>query len=126
MSKYSSIAIDAITRIRQGTNPIDAWKSAAFDAFPSRPASREKNCPRCAFLGLIDQGLIRGIEPGNYTRSVDNKRYAIRAVELLRADPELAGQPEALWEEVQLRTQKQHNSQMDVVTALWRHGEIDQ
>ena len=124
MSKYSSIALDAISRIRQGANPTDAWKSAAFDAFPLNPASREKNCPRCTFLGLVDQGLLRGIEPGSYTRSVDNKRYAVQAVGLLRADPTLAGRPEELWAEVQLGMQKQHNSQMDVVTALWRHGDI--
>lgn len=126
MSKYSSIALDAISRIRQGANPTDAWKSAAFDAFPLNPASREKNCPRCTFLGLIDQGLIRGIEPGSYTRSLDNKRYAVLAVELLRVDPKLADHPEELWEEVQSGTQKQHNSQMNVVAALWRHGDIEQ
>jgi hypothetical protein len=124
MSKYSTVTLDAIKLVREGANPGDAWKSAASAVFVDSPSSRDKGCPRSTFLGLIDQSLVRGVTPGGYTRSVENKQYATEAVEQLRRSPKLADYPGELWEEVQAGVAKQHNYQMDVVTALWKNGDI--
>ncbi|MFF0913304.1 DUF6979 family protein [Brevibacillus sp. NPDC003359] len=43
--------------------------------------------PRWLTLELCEEGFVRGIEPGNYTKSLDNKTYALQAAELLVTDP---------------------------------------
>ena len=72
MSKYGTIAVCAAKKVREGNGlcPISAWKTSAEDSFPEQTASREKSCPRNAFWGLAEEGLIRGIPPGRYTRSI--------------------------------------------------------
>lgn len=93
--------------------------------FPHSDALQEKGCPRGAYLGLCEAGLVAGIPAGKYTRSRDNKRYALRAVELLVAEPSLAEtEPKDLWERVMDGESKAYNSQMDVVLALWHSGLI--
>ena len=34
---------------------------------------------RGAFLGLCEEGLVKGIPAGKYSASKDNKQYAVRA-----------------------------------------------
>ena len=102
MSKYGTIAVCAAKKVREGNGlcPISAGNTSAEDIFPEQKekASREKSCPRNAFFGLAEEGLIRGIPPGNYTRSIDNKGYALEAVELLQTSPDLSDNPTQLWE----------------------------
>ena len=126
MSKYGTIAVRAAKRVREenGLCPISAWKTSAEDIFPEQKASQEKGCPRNAFLGLAEEGLIRGVPPGRYTRSLDNKDYALEAVKLLRISPDLSDDPKQLWECVMHGRNKQHNGQMDVAIALWKNGDI--
>jgi hypothetical protein len=50
--------------------------------YPTSPTSRKKDCPRGAFLGLCEEGLVKGIPAGKYTASKDNKAYAVRAAAL--------------------------------------------
>ena len=96
--------------------------------FPNQGPSRDKGCPRNAFLGLAEDGLIVGVPSGQYTRSELNKRYATRAVGLLRQKRHLAkNTPSELWRLVmseECDRNKAHNNQMDVVTALWSAGNI--
>jgi hypothetical protein len=60
--------------------------------------------------------------------SEDNKRYAIKAVELLRNEPDLGqGTAGSLWNRVLKELKKEkvhHNQQMHVVLALWTRGLI--
>src|SRR3546814_12456110 len=69
---------------------------------------------RSAYLGLCAEGFVRGIERGNDTRSVLNKRYAVDAVKLLRSDPSLAKNTQTLWRRVVNGASKVENSQIDV------------
>ena len=124
MSKYGQTAVMAAEMAQHGTEPPAAWGAAAARVFPDSKSSREKGCPRCAFLGLASAGLIEGVAAGRYTESKDNQRYAIEAVEHLRRHPQLARQPGTLWTTVMNGVSKRHNSQMDVVTALWDAGKI--
>jgi hypothetical protein len=119
--KYGRAAVLAVELYRSGkaTSPQEAWEQAAAAIFPDSPSSRAKGCPKGAFLGLCSEGLIRGIGPGEYTTSRDNCSYAVRAVHVLEDDPSLAENKARLWSEVMDGEQKRHNSQMDVVTALW-------
>jgi hypothetical protein len=82
----------------------------------SKKSSQEKSCPRNAFLGLCEEGLIKGIPPGNYTAPNPNKGYAVKAVQIL-ADSKIKLSANQLW---QLTTGDSvtHNGQMHVVLAL--------
>jgi hypothetical protein len=91
--------------------------------YPTSAAARKKGCPRGAFLGLCEEGLVKGIPAGRYTTSRDNKAYAVRAVALLTEGTQLRS-TSALWRAVTNGAEKTHNSQMDIVLALWNNDLI--
>lgn len=125
-NKFGKTAIRAVELcVENKKNPITAWESACDEIFEDSNTSRDKSCPRNAFLGLCEDGFICGIPPGNYTQSVKkenrNKEYAVKAVGKLREDPTFVDSTTRLWEIV---TRISHNGQMDVVIALWNAGLI--
>lgn len=122
MNKYGESAIKAarLYQNKDASSLRSAWEQATTEMFGPRSSGQRKSCPRDAFLGLCEKGLVKGIPLGDYTRSDKNKGYAILAVEILRESPELADDPGFLWKRVIGGEYKAHNSQMDVVTALWK------
>jgi hypothetical protein len=126
MTKYGRSAIDAVRFIRKGTvqSPQKAWNKATTAIFGEGTSSQLKGCPKGAFLGLCQEGLIEGIPPGKYTQSEKNKRYAVLSVEAIKSNPDLASDKHALWTLILVQEIKAHNQQLDVVTALWRAGLI--
>jgi hypothetical protein len=112
----------AIMATRQGpsvsTNPITRWESAMEKLYPTSSAARKKGSPRAAFLGLCEEGLVKGIPAGHYTNSKDNKAYAVLAAALLTEGAQRWSRS-ALWQAVNKDPTKQENGQMDVVLALW-------
>ena len=118
-SKYGIIAVEAACAASHGVETLTAWRASAAKIFADSPASEHKGCPKSAFLGLVELGEIAGVKPGKYTKSIDNKRYAKEALALLREDDSLSKDPIALWKRVMGGVDKSHNSQMDVVIALW-------
>lgn len=77
MGKYGETALLAVKLIEsnQAANPQDAWKKASTEIFGPK-TSKNKDCPRSTFLGLCEEGLVRGITRGKYTKSLANKAYA--------------------------------------------------
>jgi hypothetical protein len=124
MGIYGKAALRAVElyKNRDEKDPVQAWQSAIAQ-FTDKPNSRKKGCPKSAFLGLCEEGLVSGILPGNYTKSVKNKAYALRAVESLRNDPALARSSSALWNSIE-KDAKNDQGEMDVVIALWNGGLI--
>lgn len=124
MSKYREVATRAVGLMlwAPGTGPADAWVAAAIEVFPESAAARVKACPRGAFLGLCEAGVVSGVPPGAYTRSILNKEYAVRALDALRSSPELAKDHHRLWQAATTGKDVQPNSQMEVLTALWDAG----
>ena len=127
MGKYGRASLLALERIQESSvvDPVAAWKSAVAQVFPNSQSSQEKGCPKGAFLGLCSDGLVKGVEPGNYTRSKENKKYAVKAVHLLKQDPSLSERPNDLWNAILDGEEKVENSQTDVVIALWNSGAIE-
>ena len=117
----------ALMATRQGSsadiNPVARWESAMKRLYPTSPAARKKGCPRGAFLGLCEEGLVKGIPAGHYTASKDNKAYAIHAAALLTEGTQ-SWSISALWQAVTNDPEKTHNSQMDIVLALWKNDLI--
>ena len=83
-NRYGEAAIMATREVSSaGISPVARWESAMLRLYPSSPTARRKSCPRGAYLGLCEEGLVKGIPPGHYTASNDNKAYAVRASALL-------------------------------------------
>ena len=104
-------------------NPVTRWENAMKWLYPTSATARKKSCPRGAFLGLCEEGLVKGIPAGHYTASKDNKDYAVRAAALL-AEGTHRWSTSALWKAVTNDPSKTHNSQMDIVLALWKNDLI--
>jgi hypothetical protein len=64
--------------------------------------------------------LVKGIPAGRYSASKDNKAYAVRAAELLTEGTQ-SWSTSALWKAVSNDPGKTHNSQIDIVLALWKN-----
>lgn len=119
-TSFALAALKAAELAQRGIDPSDAWRSATISVFPDSVENQKKSCPKSAFLGLAEAGHIAGIQPGKYTTSLDNKRYALSALKKLQADPTLQDAPNELWRHVLQGETKQHNGQMNVVIALWK------
>ncbi|CVK33748.1 DUF6979 family protein [Methanoculleus bourgensis] len=123
MGNYGRAAVRAVKLIHDGTckNPEDAWRKA-LNEYTHSESSRNKSCPREAFLGLCEEGMVMGIPAGDYTSSTKNKAYAINAVGILRESKRELKQKD-LWKRAAPGTDH-HNGQMDVVLSLWEQGFI--
>ena len=126
MGKYGDAAIKANKVLLAGLakSPSEAWSYAVKEIFPLSVSLQNKGCPRTTYLGLCEEGLIKGVPPGKYTRSSKNRGYAIDAVKLLKEEPVLADDPELLWSKVVRGERKVSNNQMDVAIALWKEDMI--
>jgi hypothetical protein len=117
----------ALMAIRGGSSvdndPVARWESAMEKLYPTSPTARKKGCPRGAFLGLCEEGLVKGTPAGRYTASKDNKGCAVRAAALL-IEGKQSWSTSSLWRAVTDDPEKTHNNQMDVVMALWRNDLI--
>jgi len=121
-NKYAKVALKTVENYAKTKNPKLAWEQAARDLIDSKTA-QVKGCPKSAFLGLCEMGWVKGIPKGNYTRSKMNKDYAVTAVKILQNNKEHVFDAIELWD-LSLTEPKSHNSQMDVVLALWDGGLI--
>jgi len=121
-NRYGEAALMA-ARDSAGTSPARRWQSAMERVYPTSVSAQKKGGPRGAFLSLCDEGLVEGIPPGHYTTSKDNKGYAVQAARLLSEGTQKWSISE-LWRAVSDDPEKAHNSQMDVVLALWKNGLI--
>lgn len=126
MGKYGNAAVMAARLYREGlaTSPNNAWALAVAKIFPSSESLQIKSCPRGAFLGLCESGAISGIPKGSYCRAKKNKKYVLKALDLLRTEPGLSHSEEALWHRVMEGEKKVPNHQMDVVSSIWNAGFI--
>lgn len=127
MGSYGKAALKAVKLHTSGKakSPSDAWEKATIKMFGQGTSSQKKGCPRNAFLGLCEEGLVKGIPSGNYTMSKKNKEYAIKAVKILQGAPKLSSNSKTLWNKVIKGGQKVHNQQMDIVIALWNNNLIE-
>jgi hypothetical protein len=127
MGKYGNATIKAVKLIetKLADSPIIAWDMATTEVFGKGTSGQTKGCPRNTFLGLCEEGKVKGIHPGNYAKSKRNKEYALKALQILKDTPSLSSEQELLWLKVQNGESKTHNYQMDVVCALWNDGLID-
>ena len=123
-TKYAIAALNAVNLIKTGKtkSPVEAWEKATSELFGKGTSGQTKSCPRNVFLGLCEDGHVIGIEKGSYITYEKNKGYALEALRILENNPSFSDGPKELWELVVEGKDIVHNSQMDVVLALWRNG----
>ena len=127
-NKYGEAAlIAARLEVPASVTAAERWDTAVRQLYPEKPYLQRKTAPRGAFLGLCEQGLVKGVggagEGAGYGSGADqNRSYAVRAVALLQAGTHRS--VNALWAEVTAGEEVTHNAQMDVVLALWKNGLI--
>ncbi|MGA2403387.1 MAG: hypothetical protein ABSG91_17055 [Syntrophobacteraceae bacterium] len=126
MGKYGEAAVRATKFCHDGlaSSPKEAWEQAVREIFPKSPSLQQEAGPRCAYLGLCEDGFVYGIPEGNYYHSQKgqkkNKGYTLKVLSLLRQDPSRSINTEQkLWQEVMKGEKKTPHSQMDVVLFLW-------
>ncbi|WP_263357552.1 DUF6979 family protein [Acidicapsa ligni] len=123
-NRYGEAALMAARQsASQNMNPMDQWQIAMESLYPTSIAARKKGSPRAAFLGLCEEGLVKGIPAGHYRASKDDKASAIRAAALL-VEGSQSWSIGTLWKAVSENSEKPHNSQLDVVMALWKNDLI--
>lgn len=122
MRQYGQVAVRA-ARALQGSSmdSRDAWKQAARAVIRSE-SSRDKGCPRGAFLGLAYTGAIEGVTGAYADDGGKNGLYARKAWKELVSSPGLASDPQGLWERVRSGGPVNQNGQLDVTLALWKAG----
>ncbi|HZG70090.1 MAG TPA: hypothetical protein VEY51_01015 [Chondromyces sp.] len=121
MGRYGLVAVVAVNylRTKEAHTPKEAWTKAISEIFEQGIWQQVKSCPKNAFFGLCEEGLINGVEPGVYTKSRKNKGYALRAIEAIKNDPTIINDKKKLWEYASNGSGISHNHQMDVVLSLW-------
>lgn len=123
MGKYGQTAKLAVREMQTDKNltPKVAWENAAHNIFETHSA-RVKGCPKNAFLGLCEDGKVKSVNKGAYTKSIKNKDYALAALQLLHEYPAYGDDAKLLWRKVMGGESKVHNHQMDVVITLFEAG----
>lgn len=125
---YKTVAIHAAQVAREyKISPVKTWQFFVENEYPESVSSQDKSCPKSTFLGLCQEGKIKGIPPGTYTSSKDNSRYGVNAVKILTNNAGKKYEPSELWKEVLKQEEDQNkrsNSQMEVVLGLWEEGLI--
>lgn len=126
MGKYGQAALLAVELIRNQTtkDPKEAWEIAGCEIFGKGTSSQKKGCPKETFLGLCQKGLIKGIVAGNYTSSVKNISYALKALELINRENELIKNKSLLWKLVTDNKINQ-NGQLDVLISLYTENYVE-
>lgn len=125
MAAYGNAAVRAVALYTAGkaSSIVDGWEIATREFFNTESAQK-KVCPRTTFLGICEGGNVHGVPSGEYnTKLSDNKQYGLKAIAALRSNPMLADDQALLWKKIG-NDKLKPNSQMEVVTALWKAGLI--
>jgi hypothetical protein len=102
-------------------DPCYWWDEAAEFVLTTQLNLRKKAVHVQNFWGYVRRVKVKGVKSGDYTKSKGNKTYATDAFDLLQRSPNLTAKD--LWDKVISNTEpKVHNSQMNVVAALFHEG----
>ncbi len=124
MGQYGDVALQAVEliRVKPHLEPQRAWERAARGL---KGSSREKLCPKGAFVGLRESGAVVGVAMRRTLSRSDNGDYAVTGLAALRKDPTLAHDKTALWILSRGTKRISHNGQMDVLLSFLEAGHLD-
>lgn len=111
MGKFGQVAVKAANYIQNGYEPQKAWETSSEEIFGTNNTSKDKGCPKNAFLGF-------------YSGKGKNAEYARAALDYLKSNPDVDITVTELWKIATKGKAKTHNGQMDVVLSLYKEGLI--
>lgn len=118
MTKYTEAALIVVRQCNGMTAPDvkSAWTRTIREL-----NAYDEDCPRNTFIGLCEEGMVRGIPSGCYGLRRDNKNkgYAVAAANLVLSGHEL--DHKTLWQKVTTGTLQPHD-QVNIVIALYNAG----
>jgi len=124
MNKYEKVVLLTMNRIEAYNEmPEIAWENASIEIFGAKTSSQKKCCPKNSFLGLCEEGMIKGVFQGKYCKKNNsvNKNYVIKALDLICKDKSLIKDKIGLWKKI---TKIKYNQQLDVLFILIENGYI--
>ena len=119
-NRYGEAALLA-ARQTDPADPAARWQAAMRQLYATSPVAQRKSGPRGAFLGLCEQGLVKGIPAGKYSATPEHKVYAVAAARML-LEAKQSWSITSLWKAATGRADMPHTGQLDVVMALWKNG----
>lgn len=105
----------------EASTPRDAWNMAGGELF-HRTTYFSKGCPRAAFIGLCEEGLIKGIPAGDYSAGEKNKKHTLKALQLLKEKANWKLNKTQWWNAATKDNPISHNHQLDVLLSLYENG----
>lgn len=123
LTPYEVSAVAAATLAARGVHLSSASDITAKQVYGSA-STAEKRCPRPAFLGLANIGVLNGVPPREYGAPGKNAQYAQTALTLVLANQDLANQPRELWRLALQDEDKRYSQQMHVLSAIWRANKL--
>jgi len=132
MTNYEAITLKAVKILseKQTSSFEEVWKKSGKE-LDLEESIWKKGCPKNAFIGVCEMGLIKGIQGIPNVELSKNGKYAVTALRLIIKNPQLYTNMSGpdLWREVlkecHLETSKNYNQQMAVVLTLWNNNKID-
>lgn len=124
MTIYGDAAVKATELLisKKCNSPRVAWERAIKE-FTKSEWSRKKGCPRDAYLGLCNAGLVKGVKPDKHANLTANGKYAVELVRAIKANPKIVNLPkEKLFQQVAPGVKE--NGQVGVVFALFKNDLI--
>lgn len=118
MNRYTEIVVKAINTIKEGRvqNPVEAWDKSLTDVFGNNITSYNRNCARNTFLGLCEEGYIKGINKGKYTLSKINKEYVVKLRDTIYKNQ--VSNEDNIWLAINM-SDKKHYLQLQIVKELY-------
>ncbi|CRY55648.1 Uncharacterised protein [Yersinia intermedia] len=114
MTKYTEAALIVVKRCQanDSLNVMVTWQSVIREL-----KAYDEACPRSAFIGLCEEGLVKGIPAGSYGLRENNKNkgYAVAAANLILSGHEL--DHKVIWRKVTDSNIVPHD-QVNIVIAL--------
>jgi len=107
----------------------EAWNDAIKEK-TDKKSNITKGCPRKTFIGLCEEGYLKGVQKISNKNYGANKNYAIEALKHLKKNPHEKNSPKILWKKLvnnidsDTKVRKCYNQQMHVVLALWNENLI--
>lgn len=118
MGNYGKAAVQTVLNYDNKVDLREQWTNAISKETTSK-SSINKGCPKSAFLGLCELGLVKSIPPNDYKAGADNKRHAKELLALAIENPNItATECFRLYQKSNNDLPKNHNGQADVVISL--------
>jgi len=127
MTQYERTALKAVELLRQDQSILarNIWDLTAYETISTKE-SREKQCPKLAFVSLCQLDLIKGISPqnGEVYQGICT-HYMREAAKILKSEPYLINNKSKVWLKI-----KGHSdaiaSRLDPIFALWKNNLINE